>query len=227
MLEREPTGADGTDNEPSTTTSAGEGSPDAADTPVRPRRRRAASRPAGPPQAGVDSDVPADDVPAGDVPADDVPSGTAPPARRARKRAVRAAAQPIDAAQPTDVVTESATIAPQAPETIEPAAPVRSRARRARKTAVGTSPDLEAPPAPVAAMPVDAGDQTGDDETGDDQTGDGDRPSLEGTAMAVFSPPKLFFQPPQPLPSMRPGRRASATEAVSYTHLTLPTTPYV
>ena len=85
MLEGEPTGAEGTDYEPNTTSSAADGSPDAADTPARPRRRRAASRPAGPPQAGVDSGLTPDAASADDVPADDVPAAAAPPVRRARK----------------------------------------------------------------------------------------------------------------------------------------------
>ncbi|MQY06202.1 Rne/Rng family ribonuclease [Actinomadura macrotermitis] len=178
------------DNEADSATPEGT---DQAAQSVRPPRRRAASRPAGPPP-----DV--DDTPAVITAADlaaPAPQEEAGPAKKpARTRATRAkkAAEPEPAAE-TEAKTEAA----------EPAEPVVKKTTRTRKRAVapaGPPPEPADEPAPAAAAPrvpavppvpavpaVPPAAPAAEDE---------DEEAAGGVPSVTFQPPMVVFQPPQP-----------------------------
>ncbi|MFD7621707.1 ribonuclease E/G, partial [Streptomyces sp. NPDC059802] len=128
-------------NEPGTTGNAEENNAPGDKLPPR-RRRRAASRPAGPPVAeaqGAAAEaaapaIPAVDAAVSDSNADAASAEAAPPART-RRRAVRKATAPAGAPQATDV-SEAAAPAVEAEPVAEvpaEAAPARPRRRAVRK----------------------------------------------------------------------------------------------
>ncbi|MFP5336277.1 MAG: ribonuclease E/G [Actinomycetes bacterium] len=191
------------DDEPttSTTDSASEQPSGAAETVSRPRRRRAASRPAGPPQA--DAAAPADEVrppateaPATEAPATEAPAAEAEPTKRApRKRAAKKTAAPAEEPQ--------AGAAAEA----EPPAP-RKRASRKRAAA----PVAEAAPEQPAVSP----EPPADAETVDAEIADGTadaEPDEATTALAAATATAVLFQAPEPTTAPPRRRRAASRPA--------------
>ena len=146
MLDSEPTGGDA----PATSTPT-------TDTAAKPRRRRAASRPAGPPEALAGADPAAGSAgTAAESPAD---PATAPPPRSRRRATTttKAVAEPTSAATPQPPAGAPAEAVPEAvPEPPAEAVPERPRRRR-RTPAVDTDTATEAAPAfandPLPAPP--------------------------------------------------------------------------
>ncbi|MFE3152746.1 Rne/Rng family ribonuclease [Streptomyces sp. NPDC059218] len=151
-------------NEPGTTGNAEENNAPGDKLPPR-RRRRAASRPAGPPVAdapGAAAEAAAPAIPAVDAavsdskPADDgsAASAEAAPPARTRRRAVRKATAPAGAPQAAEVTEAVVPVAePEAEAEVEvvEAAPARTRRRAVRKA---TAP-AGAPQAAEAAETVE------------------------------------------------------------------------
>ncbi|MGW3873475.1 Rne/Rng family ribonuclease, partial [Streptomyces sp. NPDC005069] len=155
-------------NEPGTTGNAEENNTPGDKLPPR-RRRRAASRPAGPPSGPAGSEAAAPAIPAVDAAVSDTTvaadEAEATPPARTRRRAVRKATAPAGAPEAAEVVETSTSAAPAetaeaAPveETPEAAEAPRARRRATRKaTAPAGTPKAEetAEVAETEAAPVE------------------------------------------------------------------------
>ena len=179
-----------------------------------PRRRRAATRPAGPPKPVEDvADTPSAVVPEPSGSGSDAADSTPAPAKRTRRTAKKAQAAPAETAPGETVpVTESAatqTSAPGQPEGGDAGTdlnrPVKAtRSRRTRKKAEptpdpGATPDATTPDATTPDMPTpdaSSSDAPSSDGTSSDGTSSGAASAdttTPDTSAAATAPPAIVF----------------------------------
>ncbi|MDQ1627406.1 MAG: ribonuclease [Actinomycetota bacterium] len=208
MLDNEPPGSD--TGAQTTTHPAGEAA-GGADSATRPRRRRAATRPAGPPSLPQDGEPAAAAQPtaalATGVPAPEASPATATkaPAKRTRKKTTAPAAAPPQAPAEEAPAEELPVGLPPAPEDAaeptEAVAPVKKAAKRSRKkTAAPAAAPPETPQGAGSTAELPAPDAADDEvATGTDAAG------------ATAQPPGVLFQAPEPTAAPARRRTAKAT----------------
>jgi ribonuclease E len=196
----------------STTTSTSETSDSTGTGGATPaRRRRAASRPAGPPVAAAEAPAGEATAPSGDQsgatsgeqPADDA---TATPVKRTRKRATKAAKTTKAASKATEVPEAAPTDVVETPAAADAVTDRVAEAPRARKRTIKRA-TKKAPVAEEATAP-DVTEPTGAAGRADDAWAD-----EVATAVSVPGAPGVLFQPPEPVVAPPRRRRAAAKAA--------------
>ncbi|MEZ0096095.1 ribonuclease E/G [Streptacidiphilus sp. EB129] len=149
-----------------------------------PRRRRAASRPAGPPQG--EGDAAAAEAPsaaAGQVTAADAGAEPVKRARRTRKKTAEAAPEAV---QPAGTPAAEPVAAEATAEVAEEAAvePVK-RARRTRKKAEPVQTEIAVPEQPAVVEAVDAEEEAADEDEAAEQAAAAQAAAVEAPAPAA------------------------------------------